>query len=111
MCGKYLWFCNENSRLFLSQMIPLINIKKMSETDITFHNKINIKVQAQIFVGNELISTCMVDPGQSGKMQGESRRFDIYFKNSMTGWKLAYRLGCSSQTFTLYGHKGSYIIA
>jgi len=34
------------------------------EAEITFHNKTEIKVMAQIFVGRALISTCVVGPGE-----------------------------------------------
>jgi hypothetical protein len=55
------------------------------ETKITFHNKTEMKVMAQIFVGRALIGTCMLDPGETRILQSGLLRFDIFFKNGATG--------------------------
>lgn len=82
----------------------------MEENDITFHNEIKIKVQTQIFVENELVSTSLVEPGQSCTMISRASRFDIYCKNSITGWRLAYKLNSEANILTLSGYHGGYII-
>ena len=82
----------------------------MTETEITFHNKAEIRVQAQIFAESELISTCMADPGESLTMPVKSVRYDIYCKNGITGWRVAYKLDSDAKTLTLSKSKGSYTI-
>ncbi len=56
----------------------------MLETIITFNNHSTIKVQAQIFVGRTLISTCLAGPGESHGLTATSARYDIFFKNGAT---------------------------
>ncbi len=82
----------------------------MIETEVTFHNKINIRVQAQIFIGPTLVSTCVADPGEVCVLSAESARYDIYFKNGATGWNIARKLDNETKTLTLSQHKGRYII-
>lgn len=83
----------------------------MTETEITFHNNAEIRVQAQIFAESELISTCVADPGESLTMPVKSVLYDIYCKNSITGWRVAYKLGIEAKNLTLSLNKGRYIIA
>jgi len=52
---------------------------KMLETEITFHNKTEIRVQAQIYVGRTMVSTCVVDPGQIRSVPANSLRYDVFF--------------------------------
>jgi len=51
----------------------------MVETDIIFHNKTDIRVQAQIFAGRTLVSTCVVDPGGTRPLMAKSLRYDVFF--------------------------------
>lgn len=80
------------------------------ETEITFHNKAEIKVQAQIFMGRTLVSTCVASPGEVCTLPAESAPYDIYFKNGVTGWKIAHKLDSEAKTLTLSQHKGRYVI-
>jgi len=82
----------------------------MGKTDITFHNKAEIKVQAQIFVGRTLVSSCVAGPGEVRILPAKSVRYDIFFKNGATGWEIARKLESEAKTFTLSQHKGRYII-
>ncbi|MCB8972617.1 MAG: hypothetical protein H6654_03595 [Ardenticatenaceae bacterium] len=82
----------------------------MTETEITFQNNAEIRVQAQIFAENELVSTCIADPGESPSMPINSAHYDIYCKNGITGWRIAYKLDSDAKTLTLSKSKGSYII-
>jgi hypothetical protein len=82
----------------------------MAVIQITFHNKVSIRTQAQIFEENVLISTGVADPGQSCVLSAESGQYDIYFKNGVTGWELARQLGSEAKTVTLSQRKGRYII-
>ena len=82
----------------------------MAEAEVTFHNKIKIRVQAQIFMGPTLISTCVADPGEVCVLTADSAHFDIYFKNGATGRGIAYKLDNESFTLTLSQHNGRYII-
>ncbi len=83
---------------------------KMVETEITFHNKTDTKVQAQIYVGRTLISTTLVDPGKTHALPAVPSRFDIFFKNSATGWGIARKLGTDANNFTLSLHNNRYTI-
>jgi hypothetical protein len=83
---------------------------KMAETDITFHNKLEIRVQAQIFTGRTLISTCVAGPGETQTLPAESMRYDIFLRNGVTGWEIARQLDSEAKTFTLSQQKGRYVI-
>jgi hypothetical protein len=83
---------------------------KMVETEITFHNETEIRVQAQIFVGRTLISTCVADPGEIRILPAKSLRYDIFFKNGATGWEIARKLDSDTKSFTLSQHKRRYTI-
>jgi hypothetical protein len=83
---------------------------EMAETEITFHNKAEIKVQAQIFTGRTLVSTCVTDPGEIRILPAESVRYDIYLKNGVTGWEIARKVDSEAKTLTLSQHEGRYII-
>lgn len=54
----------------------------MAETEITFHNKAAIRVQAQIFTGRTLVSTCVAGPGKIRTLAKARHR---------TGWRIASR--------------------
>lgn len=82
----------------------------MAVTKLTFHNKISISVQAQIFLGRTLISTCVATPGEVCVLPAESARFDIFFKNSATGWEIARKLNNEARSLTLSQHKGRYVL-
>jgi len=82
----------------------------MVESEITFHNKTEIRVQAQIFTGRTLISTCVVAPGEIRILPAKSLDYDIFFKNSVTGWEVARKLGSDANTFTLSQNKRRYTL-
>ena len=83
---------------------------KLVETEITFHNKTEMRVMAQIFVGRSLISTCMLDPSETRILQSGSLRLDIFFKNGATGWEIARKLDSDAKSFTLNQRKMRYTI-
>jgi len=82
----------------------------MAEAEVTFHNKIKIRVQAQIFSDRTLISTCVAEPGEVCVLTAGSARFDIYCKNGATGWELAHKLDSAANIFTLSQRNGRYVI-
>ncbi|MBK8433019.1 MAG: hypothetical protein IPL28_17760 [Chloroflexi bacterium] len=82
----------------------------MVEPEVTFHNKALIKVQAQIFTGRTLISTCLAGPSESCVLAAVLGPYDIFFKNGATGWELARRLDSQATTVTLSHDKGRYVI-
>ncbi|MCZ7667499.1 MAG: hypothetical protein M5U34_09940 [Chloroflexi bacterium] len=43
-------------------------------------------------------------------MPVKSARYDIYCKNGITGWRVAYKLDSDAKTLTLSKNKGSYTI-
>lgn len=83
----------------------------MNDVEITFNNKIDIRTQAQVFTDGALASTCVVDPGETGTLLAESGRYDIYLKNSITGWEITHKLDCEAQTLTLSQRKGRYVVS
>ncbi|WP_374686437.1 hypothetical protein [Promineifilum sp.] len=82
----------------------------MAETQITFHNMAAIRVQVQIFTGRTLAGTCVTGPGESGVLPAELERYDIYLKNSITGWEIAHKLNSAVKTLTLSQQNGRYVI-
>ncbi|MFO7538463.1 MAG: hypothetical protein R6X32_10440 [Chloroflexota bacterium] len=82
----------------------------MAETEITFHNNVEIRVQAQLFADGSLISTCVAGPGESRSLPAEVPPYDVYLKDSTTGWELARHLNSAATTLTLSRHKGRYLI-
>jgi len=82
----------------------------MAEIKITFHNNIDIRAQAQIFMEGALICTGVTDPGETCVLLAESGRYDIYCKNSATGWELAHKLDGEAPVITLSQRKGRYVI-
>lgn len=84
--------------------------EKMTAERVTFHNNAGIRVQAQIFTGRTLISTCLANPGEIRTLQSGSFRYDIYLKNAATGWEIARRRDIEATTVTLNQHKGHFIL-
>jgi hypothetical protein len=82
----------------------------MTETQITFHNKAKIRVQAQIFAGRALVSTCVAGPGETHILPAGSVRYDIYVRNAATGWIVARKLDSKATSVTLMQHNGRYDI-
>ena len=82
----------------------------MAETEITFHNKADMRVQAQIFEGRTIVSTCVVGPDETRTMTIGASRYDIYIKNGATGWVIARKLDSEAKTVTLSQQEGRYII-
>ena len=78
--------------------------------EVTFHNKIDLRTQAQIFKDDLLVSTGVVDPGDSCILFAEPGQYDIFCKNGVTGWELARQLGGEAKVVTLKLHKGRYVI-
>ena len=83
---------------------------KLVETEITVHNKTEMRVMAQIFEGRTLVSTCMVDPGETRILPAGSLRFDIFFKNGATGWVVARKLDSDANSFTLSKKQTRYTV-
>ena len=67
-------------------------------------------MQAQIFAGRTLISTCVAGPGETRVLPAEAERYDIYLKNGATGWEIARKLGSEAKTLTLSQEKGRYVL-
>jgi len=82
----------------------------MAEKEITFHNNADIKVQAQIYSGRTLVSTCLAAAGETYTMAVESTRYDIFFKDGATGWVIARALDSETKSFTLNHLNGRYTI-
>lgn len=87
-----------------------MNGEKMAETEFTFHNQIKLRVQAQIFLGRTLISTCLANPGEICTLLAESSQYDIFFKNGATGREIARKLNNEASSLTLILQNGRYIL-
>ena len=84
--------------------------EKMAETEVAFCNEAEIRVQAQIFSGPTLVSTCVAGPGETRLLRAESAPYDIFCKNGATGWELARQLDSEAKTVTLRQQMGRYVI-
>ena len=82
----------------------------MTETEITFRNEVEMKVQAQIFMGRTLFSACLTGPGEIRILLAEPMPYDIFLKNRATGWEIARKMGSEAKIVTLKQRKGRYII-
>jgi hypothetical protein len=82
----------------------------MAAIELTFHNKIKMRVQAQIFLGRTLISTCVANPGEVCTLLAEAARYDIFFKNGATGREIARKLNNEANSLTLSLQNGRYIL-
>jgi hypothetical protein len=82
----------------------------MTLAKLTFHNKVRISVQAQIFLGRTLISGCVASPGEVCVLPAESAHYDIFIKNSATGWEIARKLNNEAKSLTLSEQKGRYVL-
>ncbi len=82
----------------------------MTEIKVTFHNHIEIEVQAQIFKGRTLVSTCVASPGATSTLLAPDAAYDIYLKNAVTGWEICHKLNCEAASITLRKHKGRYTV-
>ena len=82
----------------------------MAATELTFHNNIKLRVQAQIYLGRTLISTCLANPGEVCVLRAESSQYDIFFKNGATGWEIARKLNNEANSLTLSQQNGRYIL-
>jgi hypothetical protein len=83
----------------------------MAKKEITFHNKTEIKTQAQIFTGRTLVSTCTANPGETCVLPTESARYDIFLRNGATGWEIARKLDSEAKSLTLMKQReGWYVI-
>lgn len=82
----------------------------MAATKLTFHNKIKMRVQAQIFLGRTLISTYVANPGEVCTLLAEAARYDIFFKNGATGREIARKLNNEANSLTLSLENGRYIL-
>lgn len=82
----------------------------MSTTELTFHNKIKLRVQAQIFLGRTLISTALANPGEVCVLLNESSQYDIFFKDGATGREIIRQLNTEATHLTLSQQNGRYIL-
>ena len=82
----------------------------MAESGITFRNEATIRVQAQIYDGRTLVSTCVAGPGEVHVLAAGAATYDIFLRNGATGWEIARKLATADTTVTLRREKGRYII-
>lgn len=82
----------------------------MVETEITFINRAGLRVQLQIYDGRTLAGTCVTGPGEIGVLPAALERYDIYLKNSATGWEIGHKLNSADKTLTLTQENGRFII-
>ncbi len=83
----------------------------MANTEITFHNKSEIKAMAQIFAGRTLVSSCLAKPGETCTLPTESEKYDIFLRNGATGWEIARKLDSEAKNLTLMKEReGWYVI-
>lgn len=81
----------------------------MAEIEVIFRNEVEVRVQAQIYAGRTLVSTCVASPGETRHLRAASAPYDIFFKNSSTGWELARQLDSEAKQVTLQQKGGRYL--
>ena len=82
----------------------------MAEAEIIFINRATIRVQMQIYDGRTLAGTCVAGPGEIGVLPAAMERYDIYLKNSATGWEISHKLNSALKTLTLTQQNGRFVI-
>ena len=82
----------------------------MVEELVTFHNNANIRVQAQIYTGRTLVSTCLAQPGEIHTLQCGLARHDIYLRDAATGLELAHKRDSDAATVVLSRYQGHYVL-
>lgn len=82
----------------------------MVEAEITLINRAAIRVQLQIYDGRTLAGTCVTGPGEIGVLPTALERYDIYLKNSVTGWEVAHKLNSAAKTLTLTQENGRFVV-
>jgi hypothetical protein len=83
---------------------------QMAEAQVTFHNKADIRVQAQVFTGRSLISTCLANSGETHILQTSSTRHDIYLRDATTGMEIARKRDNEAASVVLSQQEGRYIL-
>jgi len=83
----------------------------MSVEEISFLNKTKIRIQAQIFSGRQLISTCVADPGEMYTLQCGSAGHDIYCRHASTGWEIAHKRNNKTISVTLSQQRERFILS
>ena len=83
----------------------------MAEEQVTFHNEAHIRVQAQVFLGRSLISTCLASPGEIHTLQTGSAQHDIYLRDAATGLVIAHRRDNEATDVVLSRQHGRYILS
>ena len=69
-----------------------------------------LRVQWQRYDGRSLVGTCVVGPGESCRLPGGRERYDIYLKDSATGWEIERQLNSAAKTLTLSQQNGRHVI-
>jgi hypothetical protein len=83
----------------------------MTQDQITFHNSTDMRVQAQVFMGRTLVSTCLANPGEIHTLSSGSAKHDIYVKDAATGWEVARKLDNEAAGVELRRREGHYILS
>jgi hypothetical protein len=96
--------------VMLNQCTACIKVGMMMVKEVKFHNMVKMRVQAQIFNGRTLLSGCVAGPGETVNLSVNSERFDIFVKNSSTGWEIVRKLDTVADSLTLIVHNGQYQI-
>ncbi len=79
-------------------------------TEIKFHNKTEIKAQAQIFAGETLTGTFLVGPGDICKMPVEGGNYNIFLRNGVTGRELTRKLDSDAKSLTLLKERNGWFV-
>ncbi len=82
----------------------------MAQLQVTFHNETKIRVLAQIFAGRDSFSSLFVEAKTTKTLSAESRPYDIYFKDAISGWEVGHKRGSSDTAITLRAEKGHYVV-
>jgi len=67
-------------------------------------------MMVQIFTGQDDFSTMFVDPNTTQTLSAESRPYDIYFKDAISGREMGRKLDSNDTTITLQSENGRYVV-
>ena len=79
-------------------------------SEIRFHNKTEIKAQAQVFAGETLIGTFLVSPGDTCRIPADSGSYDIFLRNGVTGRELTRKLASDARSLTLLKERDGWFV-
>lgn len=81
----------------------------MQAQAVTFSNETKVRVMVQIFSGPGSFTTAFVDANTSQTLSAESRPYDLYCKDVVSGHELSRLLDSNNTSVALQSKNSRYI--